>query len=882
MEKIFLSFLLMSLTASLLVLVVLGLRLFLKRVPKAFICILWGFVAIRLMFPITLESSFSLVPAKLADTDAILAQSHTPAATANISKDSVTPDTIQSAPVILNNTEAEETAPVIITSPELSESAASSFADGMTRLMAFLWLPGVLCMLAYSGISYLRIRKKTREAVWYTDNIWLCDHVETPFILGTFRPRIILPSSIPPEAAAHVIAHEKAHLKRLDHIWKPLGFLLLSLYWFNPVLWVAYIFLCKDIELACDERVIRKMDTESIKSYSFTLLNYSISGKMISVCPLSFGEVHVKKRIKNVLHYKKPAFWVLVLAVVSCFTVLLCFLTNPVLPDTQKEEDISVLSFEITGSGSDYNGVTLSTESHTVFWEDSLANLSLPVQWRNNNFNSDFTYTDSFDVLYYENDTWNSCAKEDLLFPTVLNSLSAKSDVTKTYVLTDFDFSREGQYRFRAEPEEGKYLWLDFTASIVRENTPETLTEDNLLSILSFVTKNNNSATDIIKDYPELYELLLLGNETTVDCFVKELSEAKKYGIREYFMALVCSRITGVGTEEGEYDPDTWWSSGDEWLAIYEKHLAASEYAAQAESAGLEPSATPAEWKTVSYDLTTPKTPVTRAMVWIHYLYHREKYPDGILKTELPEFPGVTFTADSETITASSSEGTKTLICGSTIWTSYWADLNNDNFPDICCTVSMGDNKNHLGIVAYDYKNNTSYGLYDPELYDYALVGDIQSMYVRKTDRTTNETTFVGKLSLTESATDNTMVLALSPVHRALYSSAWTSSILLDLQGYSNLYFDLAMNENRWIENDIYPICHIYSMEDLNTFTSHYPDVRVWTEQGIRTLYEVAVAEVTPLLERCNEQTHVVLYLTSHGLGFGTTEFQYAAGFNLH
>ena len=909
MEKIFLSFLLMSITASLLVLVVLGLRLFLRRAPKALICILWGFVAIRLIFPISLESPFSLVPAKLADTDALLVQSGTPVITTQTREDYTEPDSMQNAPVILEHTKAEESAPNTVTSSDMSESVpaenslaatgqtknhadtplvrplsakstASSFADSMTHLMSLLWLPGVLCMLAYGGISYLRIRKKTREAVWYTDNIWLCDRVKTPFILGTFRPRIILPSSIQADAAEHVIAHEKAHLKRLDHVWKPLGFLLLSLYWFNPVLWVAYIFLCKDIELACDERVIRKMDTESIKSYSFTLLNYSISGKMISVCPLSFGEVHVKKRIKNVLHYKKPAFWVIVLAVISCLTVLVCFLTNPIVPDTTKEEEeIAFLSFEITGSGSDFVGVSLSAESQAYFLKNNLTNITIPVQWNNNNYNSDFTYIDRFDVLYYENDTWKSCAKEELLFPAILNSMPAKTEVTKTYSLTDFDFSKEGQYRFRAEPEAGKYLWLDFNTSIVRENTPETLTEEALLSILASAARNQTNANDIIQDNPEMYELLLLGGQRTVDCFVKELTKTKTYGVREYLMAMICSQITGVGTEEGDYDPDTWWGTADEWLAIYQKYLVALEYANRAEAQGQSPSDTPAEWKTVSTDLTALKTPTPRAMVWVNYFYHREKYPDGVLKTELPEFPGVTFIADSEKITATTSKGTKTLISGSTIWAGYWADLNNDSFPELCATVSMGENATHLGIVVYDYKNNTSYGLYDPAQYDYAMIGDIQTMYIRKTDRTTKETSFVGKLSLTENTSDGTTSLALTEVHKKLYSSVWGSPVLLDLQGYSNLYHDLAMGTNRWVEYDFCPILHIYSMEDFETFVSGYPDVLVWTEQGVYTLYEATKTDIARLLEGCNENEHVVLYLDTHGIGYGTTELSYSTGF---
>ncbi len=195
----------------------------------------------------------------------------------------------------------------------------------------------------------------TCEGTPFCNNIWLCDHISTPFILGLFRPRIFLPSAMNEADREYVIAHEQAHLKRHDHWWKPVGFVLLAVYWFNPVMWAAYILLCRDIELACDERVIKDMGTEYKKPYLQTLINCSAPRKIISACPLAFGETSVERRIKNVLHYKKPAFWVLVAAVVACIVAAVCFLTNPV--EKQGMSGESVLSDFFNNQ--EYDAVTM-------------------------------------------------------------------------------------------------------------------------------------------------------------------------------------------------------------------------------------------------------------------------------------------------------------------------------------------------------------------------------------------------------------------------------------------------------------------------------------------------------------------------------------------
>lgn len=310
MEAVFLKILNMSITASWIVLAVIVVRLLLRKAPKWIIVLMWGLAGIRLVCPFSLESVFSLIPSAETVPSNILYMD--------------TP-TIHSGVAALNS----------IVNPIISESFAPSVGDSVnplqviTFISSMIWIAGVAVMLVYTAVSYLRICKKVKEAMPFKENIWVCDHVDSPFILGVIRPRIYLPSAMDGQDIEYVIAHENAHLKRHDHWWKPLGFLLLAIYWFNPILWIAYILLCRDIELACDEKVIWNMGTENKKPYSDALINCSAPRRMIAACPLAFGEVGVKARVKSVLNYKKPAFWIIIAAVITCIIVAVCFLTDP-------------------------------------------------------------------------------------------------------------------------------------------------------------------------------------------------------------------------------------------------------------------------------------------------------------------------------------------------------------------------------------------------------------------------------------------------------------------------------------------------------------------------------------------------------------------------
>lgn len=324
MEALFVTLVNMSITASWLVLAVIGVRLVFRKTPKWILCLLWGLVALRLIFPFSLESALSLIPSTQTLPQEIVYTAQPEIHSGIEAVDSVV------NPVLEEN----------MTAPEPAVTSANP-TQIWSFFLAWAWAAGCGCMLLYALVSYLLLKHRVAAAIPLEKGIKQSELVDSPFVLGLFRPVIYLPISISPKDLPYVVAHEQSHIRRGDHWWKPVGFVLLSIYCFNPVLWVAYILLCRDIEAACDERVIRDMGMEDRRAYSTALLNCSIRRKSIAACPLAFGEVGVKERIKSVMHYKKPGFWILLAALVVTIVVAVCFLTNPVAPQQVQWLDLS-------------------------------------------------------------------------------------------------------------------------------------------------------------------------------------------------------------------------------------------------------------------------------------------------------------------------------------------------------------------------------------------------------------------------------------------------------------------------------------------------------------------------------------------------------------
>lgn len=347
MEGIFLDVLNRSIAAGWLILAVLAVRLVLKKAPRRLVCVLWVIVAVRLVCPFAIESVFSLIPSRETITLDEVRFAQSPA--------------IDSGIPVLN--EALNPALGERFSPEPGVSVNP--LDVWTMAAGIVWIVGMLIMAGFGLYGSLRIRAAVREAVPFKgcdaaeetllskgrgiveetvptgrgsaaqanvlpqDNVWLCDRVKSPFILGSIRPRIYLPSGIAREHLPYVLAHEQAHIKRLDHCAKLFGWLLLSVYWFHPLVWAAYMLFCRDLEIACDEKVADGMDPDGRKAYSGALLACSLQRKMVFSYPLAFGEVWVRERGKHILHYRKPAAWITVAAILTGIVLAVCFLTDP-------------------------------------------------------------------------------------------------------------------------------------------------------------------------------------------------------------------------------------------------------------------------------------------------------------------------------------------------------------------------------------------------------------------------------------------------------------------------------------------------------------------------------------------------------------------------
>lgn len=331
MANIFLKVLNMSISASWIVVAVLIFRLLFKKAPKWINVALWGIVGLRLIMPFSFESVLSLLPSSQTISPTIM---------------------MDKAPQIDAGIGAINNAlnPIITESFTPQVGASANPLQIVIPVISNLWILGVIVLLVYLLISYQRLKSKIGTAILYNDNIYQSENVASPFVLGVIKPKIYLPFSMNEQDMLHVIAHEQAHIKRKDYLWKPIGFLMLTMHWFNPLMWLGYVLLCRDIELACDQKVVRQLSNEQKADYSQALLTCSVNRHIISACPLAFGEVGVKNRVKSVLNYKKPAFWIIIAAVVTSIVLAVCFLTDPASTTLKNIENLNLSSITQTAT----------------------------------------------------------------------------------------------------------------------------------------------------------------------------------------------------------------------------------------------------------------------------------------------------------------------------------------------------------------------------------------------------------------------------------------------------------------------------------------------------------------------------------------------------
>lgn len=387
-----------SISASWLVLAILVLRLVLKKAPKWVNVLLWGIVAVRLICPFTIESALSLIPS----TQTI-------------------PMNIEMAakPAIDSGVEAVNSMvnPMIAASFTPNPAASANPLQIWIPLAAVIWAFGMVLMFLYTAISYWRLNRRINTAVLYRDNIFQSEHISSPFVLGIIKPKIYLPFHMNEQDLQHVVAHEQAHIRRKDHWWKPVGFLLLTVYWFNPLMWVAYVLLCRDIELACDEKVIEELNSEQRANYTQALVACSVNRRMISACPLAFGEVDVKERVKSIMNYRKPTFWIIVVSTVACAIVAICFLTNPV------EQDV-VPGIYGSIDSSKWN-ITLEIDNVTP------KGATIKLIQDGGYLPNRLFYGDDYSIERYENSQWTAVEPlNDLVWATIAYTVPLDDSIT--------------------------------------------------------------------------------------------------------------------------------------------------------------------------------------------------------------------------------------------------------------------------------------------------------------------------------------------------------------------------------------------------------------------------------------------------------------------
>ena len=565
MTGVFLKIVNMSLAASWLAVVVLAVRFLLKKAPKWVAVLLWGMVALRLICPLSFESKVSLMPSS-----------------------ETLPDDIVSGPDFNISSGIE---PI---DRQVNDYLDDRYFEGVTvptgngfntmRTLSALWVTGAVLMTAYAAVSYLRLRRRVASAVLLRDNIYQSENAHSPFVLGVLRPRIYLPFGMDGQLSEQVIAHERAHISRRDHWWKPLGFLLLILHWFNPLMWVCYLLLCRDIELACDQKVIKTLQNEQKADYTQALLACSVNRTSIAACPLAFGEVGVKERVRSVMNYKKPAFRVVAAAVLVCIAVAVCFLTDPVA-DVQTPivtaQPYWVTEVTYESGGTSFSMVAqMNTPEYMI--DDSghlfsVGEYSKAPDRTDLGQMSEITLTkDNFDRLFRDSRgvLWSDGASAPKIRRNTVRAWSVVYNNEKLYYLLQ---QRSGElylaygyydYSEKDDPySDDTYIrWLYKISPVDTQLRDSRICE--LLEIIQSSPLHSSNPGDYIEAHDGEYrELLSYGEYTLRYCF-GEFMRGGQTDLRGHIMALACQDIM-LSWGEG-YAIDGIAMTGQDWFRQFE------------------------------------------------------------------------------------------------------------------------------------------------------------------------------------------------------------------------------------------------------------------------------------------------------------------------
>lgn len=717
----------MSLTASVAIVLVILLRLLLKKAPKVISYALWGVVLFRLLCPVSIGSSFSLY--NLFD--------------APIEESGAVTSVIEYVPSNIVHTEYPS---VALPVPGISDVINEALPQGQEQLVAdpleapmsiatYVWMIGVLGMVIYSIVSYVRLRRKLSVVVPLRDNIFIADDIKSPFVVGLFRPKIYLPCNLGDKEQEYIILHEQHHIKRLDHVMKALAFLALAIHWFNPLVWVAFILASKDMEMSCDEAVIRKVDSDVRADYSASLLTLATGRRIIAGTPLAFGEGDTKGRISNLSKWKKPAVWVVLIAVVACIVLAVSLLTNPsdnklhapepfchsyrvktiMYQDTRYSFGYTMdtapryqltSDYQLFVAGDTFDGSEASewVQHHGAFKEIKLSGL------RFDDYLKDPGNLSGWDGARYGAESIREQTKQAWRLEVDGN----ENGVFYYLILTHTDkvflcYGYNTGDTYAAAEEDSLIRWV-FELERTDLLTCNALSE----KLNSFVELECFPDTDIEQDtehWPVAYI-----NESGVLQFSLEGDTDTLVVSEDYYRKSENSTFIERNTFEITRNDDGFFTidiarreSLDDHVNYFIKIKGQSDVYVMK----------------VVFD-TVPiggvANPVSAVTEWFDYLETPEEMNwDGSVDINLPEFPDVTFRWTYGEIVAIKGNKTTSLYTGMPIWNTYFCDLSGDGLPELCSTISWGSGMIDNRVIIYDYANGVSYSLEERGVSDYTL-----------------------------------------------------------------------------------------------------------------------------------------------------------------
>ena len=747
-----------SVSVSWLILAVLLARVLTRNAPKWTRFALWALVAVRLCVPVSITSALSIVPEKFSgetvaeNTDigytGYVYHYELGAPGENGEMEIVAAAGDSSLPNGgITNAEARENAKYIQEHPEYHVMRAGIRESDYRGFLVLIWLIGTAAMLGYAVVSEVRLRRSLRSAAPIGGGAYISDEVTSPFVLGVVKPRIYLPSDLGEQEREYVIAHERAHIARRDNIIKPFGFAILAVYWFHPLVWLSYVLFCRDIELACDERVIRNADLAYKKAYSEALLRCSVPHGAIAVYPLSFGEIGVKARIKAVLNYKKPAFWVAIVAMVACIAVAVGFMTSPKKATTPYEwtstvetGDIAV-AYRSSGFGRAGTGFELSEEqkhelceilhevSKSDFREGTLINSDQLLHITTYAMDTEYGFRigdrivqcffDSETAHKYSDKVWN--INNNRLYEFLME-LTEDADSSAPQVTEQEQTVRVGEVEYGTVTIINN---IDISAQppTVLESVELKLTDESTKSLWELIQNHSrtrcfNSYEHPVRLYDRIYKFTIFDGSffelhhwyaNGFSFHPAHAGEYDFYNILTYYDK--DGKIKSVWRMGYDFDEEFGL-----WNADY---ISETE---QTEPVGDDPGA--------------PKENAAYLVKWADF--EEDYFAEYELK--LPEFENVSFHCTSSELTAVSDAEAKTILSGTPVWNVYLTDLTGDGKTDFCATVASGSGPAGRHVVMYDFAEGEEYTLQERPKYDYSLYDENGVLMVLESSNTAMET----------------------------------------------------------------------------------------------------------------------------------------------